>query len=157
MTENTTRTTTNAMAIIASPSAPGATPTARGKVIHSADGTIVFAPAGTNYELHLAAPGYAGPVGALTEGVIRVTARKVWTVASGGNFIAPVFGPPKTIQGRVRAMNERSIVVHAGAPIVVDLPDEPALIDLPDGPIRVGAMVNVTARLGAMFEPTSRT
>ena len=156
MTENTTRTTSNATSTVASPAAPGANPAARGRVTSTSDGIVVFAPSGTNYELHLAAPGYAGPVGSLTEGVVRVTARKVWTVPSGGNFIAPIFGSPRTVQGRVRAVDERSIVVHAGAPIVVDLPDGPALIDLANGPIRVGAMVNVTALPGGRFEPSRR-
>src|SRR5919107_1705119 len=105
MTENTTRTTTNAMATIASPSAPGAAAASRGKITQVRDPAVVFAPSGTNYELHLAAPGYDGPVGMLTEGVIRVTARKVWTVPSGGNFVAPIFGPPRTIQGRVKALD----------------------------------------------------
>ena len=156
MTENTTRTTSHATATIASSSAPGTAAAARGRVNQSRDARVVFAPSGTNYELHLAAPGYAGPVGSLVEGVIRVTARKVWTVPSGGNFIAPIFGSPRTIQGRVRAMDERSLVVHAGVPIVVEMPDGPALIELAEGPIRVGAMVNVTALPGAWFEPISR-
>jgi hypothetical protein len=103
--------------------------------------------------LHLIAPNYAGPVGSLTHGIIRAVARKVWTVPSGGNFIAPIFGSPRTIQGRVRALNETSILMQAGAPIVVDLPADANGIDLANGPIRVGAMVNVTALPGARFEP----
>jgi len=129
---------------------------ARGKVTEAKDGTVRFAPSGTNYELHLAAPGYAGPVGALTEGTIRVSARKVWTVPSGGNFIAPIFGPPRTIQGRVRAVSEQSIVVHAGTNLVVELPQSDAAYDLVNGPIAVGAMVNVMVFPGARFEPASK-
>ena len=156
MTDGPTRTTSNATATIASPTAPGLIATARGKVTGTRDGMVLFAPTGTNYELHLIAPGYSGPVGGLTEGIIRVTARKVWTVPSGGNFISPIFGPPRIIQGRVRSLGERSLVVHAAAPIVVDLPDDPNVIDLPNGPIRVGAMVNVTAMPGARFDPSTR-
>ena len=134
-------------------SAGGPTLSARGKVIAAKDGVVHFAPSGTNYELHLAAPGYAAPVGQLVTGVVHVTARKVWTVPSGGNFIAPIFGQPRTIQGRVRAISERSIVVQAGTPIVVELPaDEPGY-DLANGPIAVGVMVNVMAMPGARFEP----
>jgi hypothetical protein len=156
MTDGPTRTTTNATATIVSPSAPGTAGVARGKVTGTRDGLVLFAPMGTNYELHLVAPGYAGPVGVLTEGVIRVTARKVWTVPSGGNFISPIFGSPRIVQGRVRALSERELVVHAGTPLVVDLPDDPNAIDLPNGPIRVGAMVNVAAMPGARFEPMTR-
>src|SRR4029079_234611 len=93
---------------------------AKGKVTAIKDTIIHFAPMGTNYELHLVAPNYSGKVGGLAQGVIRVQARKVWTVPSGGNFIAPIFGPPRTIQGRVRALTEREMVVHAGTNIVVE-------------------------------------
>ncbi len=124
----------------------------RGKVIAVKDGVVHFAPSGTNYELHLAAPGYSGPTGTLVQGIVRVTARKVWTVPSGGNFVAPIFGPPRTIQGRVRALDERSLVVQAGVPILVELPADEAGYDLANGPIAVGAMVNVVALPGARFE-----
>ena len=129
---------------------------ASGKVIATKDGVVHFAPSGTNYELLLAAPGYSGPAGALARGTIRVQARKVWTVPSGGNFIAPIFGTPRTIQGRVRAVDERSIVVHAGVPIVVDLPAEEPGYDLANGPIAVGVMVNIMAMPGARFEPAAK-
>ena len=154
MTDTSTiRTTSNAAATIATATAPGTVHAARGKVTASRDGMVVFAPSGTNYELHLAAPSYAGAVGVVTQGAIRVTARKVWTVPSGGNFISPLFGPPRIIQGRVRALDQRTLVVQAGTPVVVDLPDEPSLLDLANGSITVGSLVNVTALPGARFEP----
>ena len=128
----------------------------RGKVTAVKDGMVHFAPAGTNYELHLAAPGYAGPVGASTQGVIHVVARKVWTVPSGGNFIAPIFGTPRTVQGMIRAIADRSIVVHAGVPMVVELPAAESGYDLVNGALRVGAMVNVMAMPGARFEAAAR-
>ena len=156
MTDHTVRTTSNAMGTIAAPQAPGTTALARGKVTAGRDGLVVFAPHGTNYELHLVAPGYAGPVGSQTQGVIRVTARKVWTVPSGGNFISPLFGPPRIIQGRVKALDERTLVVQAGTLVVVDLPEDPAVIELANGTISVGALVNVTALPGARFEFTPR-
>lgn len=125
---------------------------ARGKVIAANDGIVHFAPSGTNYELHLAAPNYAGPVGQLVTGVVRAAARKIWTVPSGGNFISPIFGQPRTIQGRVRAIAEYSIIVQAGAPIVIELPAEEPGYDLANGPIALGVMVNVMALPGARFE-----
>ena len=134
----------------------GSTMAARGRITAINDGVVHFAPSATNYELHLAAPGFAGTVGALAEGYVRVTARKVWTVPSGGNFIAPIFGPPRTIQGRVRAVDERSIVVHAGVPVVVELPAAESGYDLANGGIRVGAMVNIMVMPGARFEPVAR-
>lgn len=125
---------------------------ARGKVIDVRDGSIVFNPSGTNYELSLQAPNYSGPVKALVEGTIRVTARKVWSVPSGGNFIAPIFGPPKIVQGRLRAVEGNTLVVQAGTTIVVELPPGGPVVDLPSGPLAIGAMVNVTCQPGARFE-----
>ena len=156
MADSPARTTTNAIATTVSPNAAGPAGIAgiaKGKVTGTKDGVVTFAPSGTNYELHLAAPNYRGPVGSLTQGVIRAVARKVWTVPSGGNFIAPIFGSPRTIQGRVRALDERWLVVQAGTPIVVELSDDANVIDLANGPITVGALVNVTAMPGARFEP----
>jgi hypothetical protein len=86
------------------------------------------------------------------EARIRVQARKVWTVPSGGNFIQPIFGPPRIIQGRVKYADDRQLVVHAGATFLVDLPTAETAVDLPNGPIVVGAMVNVTALPGAVVE-----
>ena len=134
----------------------GSATAARGKVTAAKDGVVHFAPSGTSYELHLRAPGYAGPVGVLTQGHVRLAARKVWTVPSGGNFIAPIFGTPRTIQGRVRSVDERSIVVHAGVPIVVELPAAESGYDLANGGIAVGVMVNIMAMPGASFEPVTK-
>ena len=129
-------------------------PAASGKVIAVKDGIIVFRPADTNYELYLACPNYTGPLNAPIKCLIRVTARKVYTVSTGGNFIAPIFGPPRIVQGRVRSGNDRSMVVHGGCPILVELPTAESGIDLDDGPIWVGRMVNVVCLPGARAEFT---
>ena len=133
---------------VESPASSGA----RGKVTAVKDGVVVFVPANSNYELSLLAPKYAGPVDQLIRGRIRVTARKILTVPSGGNFIAPIFGPPRTIQGRVRSIAPNEMVVHAGAEVVVELPKADSAFDLNHGPISVGTIVNVTALPGARFE-----
>jgi len=125
---------------------------ASGKVTAVKDGKIIFAPTGTNYELELACPRYAGPVGKPVKGIVRVQARKVWTVPSGGNFITPLFGPPKIIQGRVRSLDARRLVVQAGTPITVELPDDDTVYDMANGAIAENVMVNVTAFAGGEFE-----
>jgi hypothetical protein len=84
--------------------------------------------------------------------LIRAAARKVYTVPSGGNFIAPIFGPPRIVQGRVRFIDDRALVLHAGAPIIVDLPGADAAIDLTDGQIQVNHLVNATLLPGATFQ-----
>jgi hypothetical protein len=125
----------------------------RGKVIAVKDRIVVFVPRGSNYELHLAtSTQYTGPVNTPIEAVIRAVARKIWTVATGGNFITPIIGPPRIVQGRVRHVTADQIIVHAGAAFVIDLPPVDSAIDLPNGPIALGSMVNVTAMPGATFE-----
>lgn len=125
---------------------------ARGKVVAAQDGKVLFGPAGTSYELHLLAASYDGPLDTLTDGLVRVTARKIYTVPSGGNFITPIFGPPRIIQGRVRALDETGMVVQAGCPVIVDFPPENTAFEMSNGPITIGALVNVVAQPGAAFE-----
>src|SRR5688500_13577021 len=84
---------------------------ARGKVLRVENGAVVvFQPANTTYELHLALAKGAelpAPSGRSVSATIRCTARKVMTMPSGGNFITPIFGPPRVIQGMVRYLDER--------------------------------------------------
>jgi hypothetical protein len=127
--------------------------TAAGKVIRTSDGVVVFNPAGTRYELHLGVARFDRALNKPVKATIRVTARKVYTVPSGGNYITPIFGQPRIIQGIVRTADARSMVVHAaGCPIVVDLPAAESAIDLDDGPIYLGKMVNVVCEPGARVE-----
>src|SRR5262245_16941922 len=126
---------------------------ARGKVIDVREHTIVFQPHGTSYETHLLTDElYRGPKDTPVYGLIRASARKVYTVPSGGNFIAPIFGPPRIVQGRVRFLDDRTLVLLAGAPVIVDLPGVDSAIDLNEGQIRVNHLVNVTVYPGARFQ-----
>ena len=127
---------------------------ATGKIIGVEADAILFAPANTTYELRLLTGGrYDGPANERIQGVIHVSARKLYTVPSGGNFISPIFGPPRTIQGRIQYLDDRQMVVHAGVPVVIDLPGADSACDLNNGPLAVGVMVNVVALTGATFEP----
>ena len=124
-----------------------------GKVIAVKDGLVLFRPRNTNYELHLKTDGqYAGVVNAPVDATIRATGRKVWTVPSGGNFVVPIMGSPRIVQGRVKSIGEREIIVHAGGRFVITLPSADSGIDLPNGPISVGTIVNVTIMPGATIE-----
>ena len=117
---------------------------------------VIFQPRGTNYELHLETAGeYQGPENKPIQGIVHVRARKLYTVPSGGNFIAPILGTPRTVQGRVVWVSPTQIVLLAGTPVLVDLPGDPHAIDLGSGPIEEGAIVNVVAMPGAAFEPQS--
>lgn len=117
------------------------------------DNTIVFRPNGTNYELHLQpiAP-YDGPIDEPVDALLRISARKVYSVSSGGNFVSPIFGPPKIVQGRVKLIDGVYVVVHAGANFIVELPAGDSAIDLNSGAIVIGSMLNVVALRGATIE-----
>jgi hypothetical protein len=125
---------------------------ARGKVIAVEDGAVIFAPSNTTYQLKLLTKtAYDGPVNALVDAYIRVSARKLWTMATGGNFITPIHGPTRIIQGRVKYLDQTQLVVQAGAPIIVELPKADSAYDLNNGAIAVGSMVNATVLPGASF------
>jgi len=125
-----------------------------GKIIVMENRAVVFAPANTNYEIRLDAEGTldGAQIGVMAEGLIRLEARKVWTVPSGGNFISPIFGPPRTVQGRIRYLDENVMVIQAGVPIIVRLPADPDAYDLVRGPLTVGILVNIAAQSGGTFE-----
>jgi hypothetical protein len=128
---------------------------ARGRIIESRPGLVIFQPKATTYELHLeTGSDYVGPLNKPIQGRILFKARKLYSVPNGGNFIAPIVGPPRTLQGRVIDLTPTQIVLQAGAPVVIDLPSEPHAIDLGSGPIEEGAIVNVVAFPGARFEPS---
>jgi hypothetical protein len=130
---------------------------ARGKITAVNGNVVTFAPVGTNYQLQLQMESpYTGALNVPVEGEILVEARKVWTVPSGGNFIVPIFGPPKIVQGRVRQLSEERLTVHAGTSFVVGLPESDTAFDLSSGPVTVGRMVNVTLLPGARFTLLSK-
>src|SRR4051812_8563887 len=123
-----------------------------GKVLSRDDASVTFNPQNTTYELKLQVPNYAGPIGQRAEAVITTSARKVYTVPSGGNFIQPIFGPPRIIQGRVKYLDEREMVVHGGAPVIVQLPAGEDAFDLANGDLTFASLANVVALPGAKFQ-----
>jgi len=124
-----------------------------GKVIAVKDGAVIFNPRATRYQWELkTSTSYAGPLNIPVEALLRADARKVYTVPSGGNFVTPITGPPRIVQGRVRYADDRQIVVQANAFFIIDLPPVDTAIDLDNGPIAVNTMVNVVALPGAIFE-----
>src|SRR6187455_2103734 len=122
-----------------------------GKVTAVQDGAIVFHPKGTNYQLKLEGT-YDGPLNTAVEILIKAIARKVWTVPSGGNFVTPIFGPPRIVQGRGVYLDDRTIVLRAGADFVIELPASDSAFDLAEGGIEFNRMVNCTILPGVRFE-----
>jgi hypothetical protein len=120
-------------------------------VLSRDDTSVLFNPQNTTYELKLEASKYDGPLGQRIECFISVSARKVYTVPSGGNFIQPIFGPPRIIQGRVKYLDETQMVVQAGTHIIVQLPAGADAFDLVNGDLMIASLVNVVALPGAKF------
>jgi hypothetical protein len=126
---------------------------ARGKVIRVEDAHVIFSPANTNYEIKLTTSGrYDGPVNVLIDGYVKAAARKVLTVPSGGNFVTPIFGPTRIVQGRIKYLDQTTIVVQAGLPVIVTLPAADSAYDLTSGQLAVGVLVNATILPGASFQ-----
>jgi len=126
---------------------------ARGRVTEAKPDGVIFAPSNTTYLLQLqTATRYDGPLNELIGAFVRAKARKIYTVPSGGGFVAPIFGPPRIIQGRTLYVDDGNIVIRAGLPIIVEIPTDDDAIDLSVGPIAVGALVNAVVFPGASFE-----
>lgn len=103
----------------------------------------------TSYELHLypVNPPKA-QVGKRIIGEIRVRARRIDIVETGGQYIEPVYGRPRRVQGTVIAATSDAIVVDAGVPVHVtptDTRQKPS--DFP-----IGSFVSFDAMEGAVFE-----
>lgn len=122
-----------------------------GTVRSASEGRLVLGVEGTNYELHLECQAKLA-VGRRVQGMVVVRGRKIWTVAAGGSFITPLAGTPKVVQGRVKSVEGKKLIVQAGATVCVELPEQSSAFDLKNGELRPGVMVNVTTVAGARFE-----
>jgi hypothetical protein len=115
-----------------------------GKVIEVGEGEATLSPTGSEYELVLCCADAQVKAG---DDRLRVTvhavAERLWTVPAGGNFVTPIRGTPRVIQGRVICADARQLVVQAGLPVLIDLPREGKDFNLAAGPLAVGARVNV--------------
>ena len=126
---------------------------AKGKVTAVEAETIIFRPHQTTYALELVGDaGYAGPVDVPVELLIHATARKAYTVPSGGLFVSPIVGPPRILQGRVKEMSDGRLTLNCGVLVNVTLPTETGAIELARGDIAVGSLVNVVLQPGASYE-----
>jgi hypothetical protein len=90
--------------------------------VHAASATkpahITFGVPNTNYELHLVPQGtIKAQVGKRLIGTIRAQARRIDVVQTGGQYVEPVYGRPRRVQGTVIAIKDGALVVDAGVPI----------------------------------------
>lgn len=114
---------------------------------------IKFAVPNTSYELHLVPQGEIpvtpGHPAKRLIGTIRVSARRLDTVGSGGRYVEPVMGRPRRVQGTVVQVVGGAVVVDAGVPIHCVLTDERQKPD----EFRPGQFVSCDVLDGATFTP----
>lgn len=124
---------------------------AKGVLTRAGGETIVLSIPGTSYEIQLAvlkAPGT--PVGMKISGVIRVQARRIDKVGSGGRYIEPVAGRPRRVQGSViEVLPDGTFVMNAGVPVVV----KPTDARQKAADFAPGDFVSFDALPGATFTP----
>ncbi len=135
-----------------SPSAVPEQAVARLRLIETADQRVVVAIPNTNYQLHLQPEGTIDVApGKRLRGVVRADVWKLDRVTSGGDYIEPVYGKPRRIQGHVLgAMPE-------GNGLIVEVHDCPFVGLLPErwdaAAIPLGARVGLDVRNVPTLEP----
>jgi hypothetical protein len=113
-------------------------------------GYITFEVPNTNYVLHLRPTGaIATPPGKRLLGTIRVEARRIDVVTTGGKFIEPVMGRPRRVQGTVVRAEGGAVVVDAGVPVHL-VPTDPRQNASQFEP---GTLVGCDVLEGATFAP----
>lgn len=116
-----------------------------------ADDHIVLEILNTNYRVHLVptAP-ISTPVGKRISGRIDAHARRIDICHTGGNYIDPVFGRPRNLQGRVLGHLESQgiVIVKPVVPMFIRVhpPQTPAMF-------ADGEMVTFAIEPGATFTP----
>ncbi|MFN7374123.1 MAG: hypothetical protein ACK54T_06970 [bacterium] len=123
-------------------------------------GYIVLAIPGSQYLLHLRPIGdVTTPIGKRTVGTITAQARRVDSTVTGGQFIEPVHGRPRRLQGTIVAVDAsaNTITVDAGGSVAVDGLPLPVVCKLTDarnqaGAYAVGQFVGFDVLDGASFK-----
>jgi hypothetical protein len=122
------------------------------------DASLVLAVLHSEYKLHLApavpADRFATAVGGIIKGLIHARALRMHPTRGGGRYIEPVWGAPRIVAGRVRAVDggQRRVLVDAGVPMWVEAPKGQDLAS-----IREGDLVNFYVESGSRFEPRNST
>jgi len=106
-----------------------------------ADGCVTLTTTGTNYQNLFKLGGADKPltVGQRVHGTIHATAWKAELVSAGGNYVEPLLGRPRRMQGVIKAANAAAneLTVHVGYDVTVKLPDQYRTFQFPVG-ARVG-------------------
>ena len=104
------------------------------------DDQVTVVVPGTNYRSTFKYAGAAPlQVGQRVNAVVHAPTRKIEVVSDGGNYVEPLFGRPRRMQGRVVEQHATTseLLVQAGYPVRVKLPHGQTVADFPVGS-RVG-------------------
>lgn len=115
------------------------------------DDIAVLSVPGTDYELHLATNGRISSVlGKRIRGEIQARALRMHRCKTGGNFIEPVYGRPRIVQGTVLHVDgeNRRVLFDMAVPVWVTPHDGQAIDDF-----HPGEMWNCYLESGTSFAP----
>jgi hypothetical protein len=123
---------------------------ARGILTASNSSHIILSIPNTSYELHLisTAP-ITTPIGKRLIGKINLKARRIDTVGTGGQYVEPVMGRPRRVQGTVIRTENGAVVIDAGVPIHATPTDPRQSVDQ----FQPNQFVSFDAEPGATFTP----
>jgi hypothetical protein len=111
---------------------------------------IVLEVPNTSYQLHLIPTGpISTPIGKRLIGTISVKARRLDVVGTGGQYIEPVLGRPRRVQGTVIGAKNGAVIVDAGVPVHATPTDPRQSADQ----FQPGQFVSFDAEPGATFTP----
>jgi len=123
------------------------------RVAATGDGVAEFTVPGTQYRLHLSVePGFDAAVGRRITGRIHGRALRMHRAGAGGNFIEPLQGRPRIVQGTVLAVDP------AANEVILDLvvPVRVAMMEgQPATAFSTGDVVNFYMEPGTRFSATS--
>ena len=121
------------------------------KLVSLDAGFGIFAVPGTGYRLTLQVPeGFDAPIGRRIRGRVRGRALRMHRTGAGGNFIEPLDGRPRIVQGTVLAIDLAAdeVLMDLVVPIRLEMFEGQSASEF-----ATGEMVNFYMHPGASFTP----
>jgi hypothetical protein len=121
------------------------------KLVSLDAGFGIFAVPGTGYRLTLQVPeGFDAPIGRRIRGRVRGRALRMHRTGAGGNFIEPLDGRPRIVQGTVLAIDPAAdeVLMDLVVPIRLEMFEGQSASEF-----ATGEMVNFYMHPGATFTP----
>ena len=122
---------------------------ARYRIVEKTDSTITLKIPGTDYQLQLDIDSPIDtPVGKHVSGEVHTTALRMHQSDTGGQFIEPVYGRPRIVQGLVQALDPANhrVLFQMMVPVWVTLKESQSIDDF-----KPGAMWNSYVESGTKF------